>query len=536
MLDILRGDTIRGVVFSNYDEFGYQNLYSFPPPIENLDINLPIDKSIFKKWQQEKDQFFTQSLPEPTPPPTKRFGGLRDINLFTERDFLQIAVKSISLLIGEKVLEKDPSLLNLKFYGILPFPDLKVYSYTFFRFYAVKKRNVPHACTFSLLIDKIKTNFIYDNHDLINKLIQETVNSLVVYLEQGEWSSNHISPTIVEKIQNTILNFFNTLLPISSSHVHPSLDSHRSKKIIVTGLKNSGKNSFLLTLHRKFDQMDNKGTFQNGDIHMVKILGTTVLNWDIEPNIIPFFNLTAHFEIYLDDADLLFFFVDAADLSSFDESKRLFLSILNHLMKMRVSIPLIVILSKIDKDIQYTPILQQNISIIKNEFSNSSLNYSNTILFFETSIFSISSCLTAFSEGLLPLLGIQKDLHILLKNFSTRLELDGIALLNEYGLVFAEYVEESKKRAIPSLSILGYQLISLMNKSQNLGINSENSTISTQLGDHHHILLKKIKFSMKFYILLFRSQSFSHEVQDELHILSQQLAQQLGNNSNIGFD
>ncbi|TFG16630.1 MAG: hypothetical protein EU530_11635, partial [Promethearchaeota archaeon] len=56
MLDVLRGDTIRGVVFSNYNQFGYQNLYSFPPPIEELDIHLPIDKSLYKQWQQYKDQ------------------------------------------------------------------------------------------------------------------------------------------------------------------------------------------------------------------------------------------------------------------------------------------------------------------------------------------------------------------------------------------------------------------------------------------------------------------------------------------------
>ena len=34
VFEILRGSTIRGIVFSIYDKFGPQTLYSFPPPVE----------------------------------------------------------------------------------------------------------------------------------------------------------------------------------------------------------------------------------------------------------------------------------------------------------------------------------------------------------------------------------------------------------------------------------------------------------------------------------------------------------------------
>ena len=122
-------------------------------------------------------------------------------------------------MIGEKVLEKDPSLLDMKFYGILPYPDLQVYSYTFFRFYSVtgEGESVPRACTFSLLIDKTKKNFIYDNHDFLKELIQKTVNSLVKYLENGEWASEEISKDLIGNLQDIILDFFYQLLPLSGS-------------------------------------------------------------------------------------------------------------------------------------------------------------------------------------------------------------------------------------------------------------------------------------------------------------------------------
>ena len=235
----------------------------------------------------------------------------------------------------------------MKFYGILPYPDLQVYSYTFFRFYSVTgtEENIPRACTFSLLIDKSKKNFIYDNHDFLKELIENTVNSLVVYLEKGEWASEDISKNLIGKLQEIVLSFFYQLLPHSGSYSNPSaLDLHRSKKIIFTGLKDSGKNSFLLTLNQKYSKLINKESYQDGDIHMANILGTTVLNWEMDSeNILPEY-ISTHSEIYLDDADMIYFFVDGSDLHKIEESQKLFNYIINHLINEHISIPVILII------------------------------------------------------------------------------------------------------------------------------------------------------------------------------------------------
>jgi hypothetical protein len=510
MLDVLRGDTIRGVVFSNYNEFGYQNLYSFPPSIEELDVHLPIDKSLYKQWQQDKDQFFTKSFSPPTPPPTKRFGGLRDIALYTERDFLQIAVKSISLLIGEKVLEKDPSLLDMKFYGILPYPDLQVYSYTFFRFYSVTgaEESIPRACTFSILIDKAKKNFIYDNHDFLKELVQNTVNSLVIYLERGEWASEDISKNLIGKLQEIVLSFFYQLLPLSGSYSNPSaLDLHRSKKIVFTGLKDSGKNSFLLTLNQKYSKLINKESYQDGDIHMANILGTTVLNWEMDSeNILPE-HISAHSEIYLDDADMLYFFVDGSDLHKIEESQKLYEHIIKHLMDEHISIPVILIISKIDKEILNNPTILQNIEYIKTQFSEIAANYTNSLHFFETSIFSLSSCLSAFSGGITLLLGVHEKVVDVLKTYTERMKLSGIMLFNEFGLSFSNYINDENNftegNSSQSFEILGSHLIDIFEKSKSSVISSETSKIKANLGNGKQILLKKVYTPISFYIVLF---------------------------------
>ncbi len=436
-------------------------------------------------------------------------------------------------MIGEKVLEKDPSLLDMKFYGILPYPDLQVHSFTFFRFYSVtgEEESVPRACTFSLLIDKTKKNFIYDNHDFLKELIQKTVNSLVKFLESGEWASEEISKNLIGKLKDITLDFFYQLLPLSGSYTHPSpLDTHRSKKIVFTGLKNSGKNSFLLSLNQKYNQLINKETYQEGDIHMANILGTTVFNWEIDSESILPEHIAAHSEIYLDDADMIYFFVDGSDLQKIEESQELYKHIINHLIDEHISIPMVLIISKIDKEILENPTILQNIDYIKKHFTNIAENYSNSLHFFETSIFSLSSCLSAFSSGITLLITVHESVVDLLKTYSERMKLSGIMLFNESGLSFSNHIDQENNIAedvsAQSIEILGSHLINIFEKSKSSIISSDTSTIVANLGSNRQIILKKIYFPISFYIVSICSTPPTDHFFEFLNQLSSELIEQ----------
>jgi hypothetical protein len=55
--DMLSGSVIRGVVFSVYDKYGPQTLYSFPLPVDqSVDgFGLPREELIFKKIEKTKE-------------------------------------------------------------------------------------------------------------------------------------------------------------------------------------------------------------------------------------------------------------------------------------------------------------------------------------------------------------------------------------------------------------------------------------------------------------------------------------------------
>ena len=116
--EMLRGSVIRGIVFSVYDKFGPQNIYSFPPPVEqNVDgfglsreerIQEKIDKYrrlIESKIETDAEIAITDEYEESNFEATSQQGIIQE---FTQRDLMQIAIKSLSLLIGEEESKKFP--------------------------------------------------------------------------------------------------------------------------------------------------------------------------------------------------------------------------------------------------------------------------------------------------------------------------------------------------------------------------------------------------------------------------------------------
>ncbi|MBN2156505.1 MAG: hypothetical protein JW776_10725 [Candidatus Lokiarchaeota archaeon] len=502
-------------------------MYSFPPAVENLDTHLSIQSSLFKQWQLEKDQFFKKTFNGPEIPPIKRFGGLSDIMLFTERDFLQIAVKSISLLIGERVLDKDPSLLRMQFYGILPYPDFQVYSYTFFRFYSVIGENIPRACTFSLLIDKNKKNFIYEHHKFLQQLINDTVNSLVVHLEQGEWTSENISKAIVEKLHGTIFHFFRSLSNLSKTDqfIAP-LTSYRTKKIVFTGLKHSEINRFLISL-KQCSAKKQRSDIET-EIPITRLFETTVLRWDSNED----------GESYLDNIDLLYYFVDGTDVYKIEEDQIFYSKIIEHLGKKEIRIPILVIISKNGEDIIDSLASHQTILRIKEQFQSFTSKHEYQVRFFETDKFSPSACLSVFSEGLSLLMGTQNDITPILTRFSDKWNVPALFLYNQTGLAFSKYISKNLSMNYPSpqgIELTGTNLVSIFDISKPLGHKSPNSEISVEMGKNYSAILKKINWFIPFYILAFTSRSTSEFDIANLNVLGMELIDLFGNKSNISF-
>ncbi|MFW9951596.1 MAG: hypothetical protein ACFFKA_15885 [Candidatus Thorarchaeota archaeon] len=105
MEDLINPTIIKGIVFCAYEKFGPQPIYMFPKPISLGEAGL-------NNHNKEDAPKYIPSL----------------------RDYTQIAIKNLSLLIGDGSILEKGNLNNIKHVAIIPFPDFHYTSFTYYHF------------------------------------------------------------------------------------------------------------------------------------------------------------------------------------------------------------------------------------------------------------------------------------------------------------------------------------------------------------------------------------------------------------------
>lgn len=555
---ILRHSVVRGIVFSIYNQYGPQNIYSFPPPtIQKVD-GFGASQQERIKEKIEKYQKFMNS--DKVSKDHKNFGkepySEKAIQNFAQRDYLQIALKSVSLLVGEKIFEKDQSLLRMSFFGILPYPDLDICTQTYFRFYSEDGSDEPKACTFSMLVDNNKRIFIYDNINFLKSVIKDTVDKLIAFLKDKRWTVDGTDENTKKQIDLVIYDFFKELR-LAEVRPFTPITSKKQIKITFAGLKNSGRTSFFLTLNRKYSELLHRNPPRANEFKIANILGTTVVNWDLNINEFSKKKFDSSAEIYLYDANLVYYFIDGTDSENVKKNSKIFELILEHLGKIRSDIPVIIVITKIDKDITKKPKIRKNIADIRSLFSNIALKYRKNFQFFESSIFDITSILRSFSGGISFLSPNKEIIDFKLREYSEILNADTLLLFNENGLVISYYNKDfdydlkHDQELKNVFETLGPQYIEIFknleydtqqsesesNVRNNADFQIDNNSnihsfltdsidkflFKTKLNNSHTVLLKKINIpNSKIYLLLYILESITEnkEFQTQLENLS----------------
>ncbi len=146
----MNSEIIRGISLSIFSNFGPESVFMYPTPLEDDDPTIN-SKNI------------------------------------AERNYLQIAIKSISLLIGDNIFDiNKEQAKEMNYFGILPYPDLKVNALTYFRFLILSESELPIACALSLLVNENAKTFLYDYYDQLEKLMKEFNEHLLSVLALKE--------------------------------------------------------------------------------------------------------------------------------------------------------------------------------------------------------------------------------------------------------------------------------------------------------------------------------------------------------------
>ena len=278
---LIESSIIKGLLFSAFDKLGPQPIYMFPDPI---------DEEQLKKANSDDRK-------------TNNLG-------ITLRDYTQIAIKNITLLLGDgNICNQDYEILKkYQHFGIMPFPDFHLTSLSYFHFIDAKFSEIPLASAFCILIDEKKRSFLYNNINRLKNVITDFFSEF----------DNRITKELLpqEQVAGDFKKLLEKIINIEQTPSTP-ITTQRKMKIILSGLDNSGKTSFIISVDRKFSKLIGLKPTMGADVSSIEALGTTIFLWDLGGQRRYQERYLDKAQIYLFEADLLFYFIDIRDEERF---------------------------------------------------------------------------------------------------------------------------------------------------------------------------------------------------------------------------
>lgn len=340
---------------------------------------------------------------------------------------LLVAMKTISLLMGDSVYQNGTTIEGINYFGILPFPDLKLNGLTYFFLIPDKAaRGNAKAATITILIEETNKIFFYENMKYLRVIIDNTATKILARntLEENK--------AIMNQLKKDLLEFTNELKdPFSIK---------RQLKILFTGLDRAGKTSFLLAVKKRYSEiiktLPTKGVSRTEE-KLFEEQNSQISIWDLGGQKKYREKFLEQGKVYLYNVDLLFYFIDVQDTERIKESVSLFQNILNSLKNLDEFPPIVVCINKFDPDLKKSREIKKNIEYITNEIGKSSHTF--FIKIFQTSIFDHWSLISAYSFGLSRLSPNRELFRNQLRLFSDKVNSDAILLLNENGIILSNY-------------------------------------------------------------------------------------------------
>lgn len=395
MEKLLKSSIIKGFVFSAYENLGPQPIYMLPKPIDQNNIE-------------------------------RRRSAEKEVLNLTPRDYTQISIKNLSLLIGDGTILDHVDVEKYQYFGIIPFPDFNLTSLTFFHFIDIKFSETPLATSFSLLVDENKRSFLYNNINRLKNII------LDFFLEFDKELLDNYRPQ--EEVQHHFEELLEKVIKIEETPSTP-FTTQRKMKIIFAGLDDSGKTSFLLSIDRKFSKLMGLKPTIGAQVSSIEALGASIFLWDLGGQVALRKKYLNRSQIFLYEADLMFYFIDIRNKDRFDESIEYLINIIKILKMFKQDTPIVYILSKGDPDIIESKAIKENLHIIKEKLNKAEPKPQEIYI---TTIFQIYSILRAFSSGLSKLSPNKELISHNLKNFSIETDIYLSLMLSNDGLVLAE--------------------------------------------------------------------------------------------------
>ena len=409
---------------------------------------------------------------------------------------LLVAMKTISILMGDAIYQNGNTTEGISYFGVLPFPDLKFNGLTYF--FLIPDENArgnAKAATITVLIDQDNKGFFYENMKYLRIIIDKSATKIQDANEKDEIS------LIMDELREELLEFTIAL--------ENPLSGKQQLKILFAGLDGAGKTSFLLGVKKRYSEvikvLPTKGVSRT-DEKIFEEQNSRISIWDIAGQKKYLERFLQESKFYLYNIDVLFYFIDIQDEERIKESLSLFFRIIESLKNLDESPPIVICLNKFDPDLKESKRINKLLKNVVQDIEKETEGF--YIKVFETSIFNHWSLISAYSYGLSQLSPNKEIFKNQLKSFAKSIESDAILLLSENGIILSNYSNSEISEKLFAVSAPHFQ--TLFKTFKEFKVLKKDFLISSDTVDNSKVIVfKKIivgKFNL--YLLLYLKKKY----------------------------
>ncbi len=216
-------------------------------------------------------------------------------------------------------------------------------------------------------------------------------------------------------------------------------DKPDASKILFTGLDGAGKTSIILALQREFSKIAILKPTRGAQRRMFEFMGKDIAEWDLGGQISYRISYLKNPSKYFDGTEICVYVTDIQAKPRIPESLSYLNDVIEQFNKLEIQPPIYVFFHKFD------PALVKN---APNEMNNLILNLKEKIkkitdykriYFYNTTIYDLSTIITAMSEILLALYPKSELIEKTIKEFATKVNSGGCVIIDDNSLVIGSY-------------------------------------------------------------------------------------------------
>ena len=277
-----------------------------------------------------------------------------------------------------------------------------------------------------------------------------------------------------------------------------------TSKILFTGLDNAGKTSTILALQREFSKIANIEPTKGAQRRMFEFLGKTISEWDLGGQQTYRIAYLKNPTKYFAETEVLIYVIDIRNIARIQESLSYLSDVIEEFKKLEIEPPIFIFFHK------YDPALTRNsyeeidrlVLYLRDKILGIP-NY-NKFYFRNTTIYNLSTVISAMSEILLMLYPKTDLIQHTIYEFGIKSNAEGIAVIDSNSLIIGWfYRDENMKDILLASTPYFLSLNTSFDYTEGTEINNEDKMIIQRHGKY--FLFRKFSLNEEvepFYLLI----------------------------------